>query len=89
MRNYYTELRQAEKLGKSRVRDLIYVFLEEVKEEKDALELDRLMEDLSCLFMINENKELKQMYNELAKELLRWYSKNANVFKAKKNQVRR
>ena len=82
MRNYYTELRQAENLGKSSVRDLIYVFLEEVKEEKDALELDRLMEDISCLFMINENKELKQMYNELAKELLRWYSKNANAFKA-------
>lgn len=82
MRNYYTELRQAEKLGKESVRDLIYVFLEEVKEEKDALELDRLMEDISCLFMINENKELKQMYNELEKELLRWYSKNANAFKA-------
>ena len=82
MRNYYTELRQAEKLGKASVRDLIYVFLEEVKAKKDALELDRLMEDISCLFMINENKELKQMYNELAKELLRWYSKNANAFKA-------
>lgn len=82
MRNYYTELRQAEKLGKANVRDLIYVFLEEVKEEKDALELDRLMEDISCLFMINENKELKTMYNELAKELLRWYKENANAFKA-------
>ena len=82
MRNYYTELRQAEKLGKESVRDLIYVFLEEVKEEKDALELDRLMEDISCLFMINENKELKTMYNELAKELLRWYKENANAFKA-------
>ena len=82
MRNYYTELRQAEKLGKSSVRDLIHVFLEEVKEEKDALELDRLMEDLSCLSMICENKELKQMYKELAKELLHWCSKNANAFKA-------
>lgn len=69
MRNYYTELRQAERLGKSSVRDLIYVFLEEVKEKKDAVELDRLMEDLSCLFMICENKELKQMYNEIAREL--------------------
>ena len=82
MRNYYTELRQAEKLGNASVRDLIYVFLEEVKEEKDALELDRLMEDISCLFMICENKELKQMYNELAKELFSWYSKNASAFKA-------
>ena len=82
MRNYYTELRQAEKLGKASVRDLFYVFLEEVKEEKDALELDRLMEDISCLFMICENKELKKMYNELAKELCRWYSKNASAFKA-------
>ena len=82
MRNYYTELRQAEKLGKASVRDLIYVFLEEVKEEKDALELDRLMEDISCLFVICENKELKKMYNELAKELCRWYSKNASAFKA-------
>ena len=82
MRNYYTELRQAEKLGKASVRDLTYVFLEEVKEEKDALELDRLMEDISCLVMICENKELKKMYNELAKELCRWYSKNASAFKA-------
>lgn len=81
MRNYYTELRQAEKLGKESVRDLIYVFLEEIKEEKDAIELDRFMEDVSCLFMISENKELKQMYNELAKELYSWYSKNANAFK--------
>ena len=69
MRNYYTELRQAERLGKESVRDLIYVFLKEVEEEKDADELDRLMEDLSCLFMICENKELKQMYNEIAREL--------------------
>ena len=69
MRNYYTELRQAERLGKSSVRDLIYVLLEEVKEKNDAVELDRLMEDLSCLFMICENKELKQMYNEIAREL--------------------
>ena len=45
------------------------MFLEEVKEKNDPLELDHLMEDLSCLFMINENKELKQMYNEIAKEL--------------------
>ena len=82
MRNYYTELRQAEKLGKGSVRDLIYVFLEEIKEEKDAIELDRFMEDVSCLFMICENKELKQMYNELAKELLSWYKQNANAFKA-------
>ena len=69
MRNYFTELRQAERLGKSSVRDLIYVFLDEVKEKNDALELDHLMEDLSCLFMMNENKELKQMYNEIAREL--------------------
>ena len=69
MRNYYTELRLAERLGKESVRDLIYVFLKEVKEKKDADELDRLMDDLSCLFMINENKELKQMYNEIAREL--------------------
>ena len=81
MRNYYTELRQAERLGKESVRDLIYVFLAEVKEEKDVNELDRLMEDISCLFMINENKELKQMYNELAPELLRWYKETANAFK--------
>lgn len=71
MRNYFTELRQAEKLGKESVRDLIYVFLKEVKEEKDVNELDRLMTDLSCLFMMNENKELKQMYNEIAEELWR------------------
>ena len=69
MRNYYTELRQAERLGKESVRDLIYVFLKEVKEKKDVDELNRLMDDLSCLFMINENKELKQMYNEIAREL--------------------
>ena len=82
MRNYYTELRQAEKLGTESVRDFIYVFLKEIEEEKDALELDRLMEDISCLSMICENKELKQMYNELAKELCSWYSKNASAFKA-------
>ena len=82
MRNYYTELRQAEKLGKESVRDLIYVFLKEIEEEKDVNELDRFMEDVSCVFMVNENKELKQLYNELAKELLCWYSKNANAFKA-------
>ena len=82
MRNYYAELRQAEKLGKASVRDLIYVFLEEIKEEKDALGLDRLMVDISCLFMICENKELKKMYDELAKELCHWYSKNETAFKA-------
>ena len=71
MRNYFTELRQAERLGKESVRDLIYVFLEEVKKEKDVNEYDHLMEDLSCLFMMNENKELKQMYNEIAEELWR------------------
>ena len=82
MRNYFTELRQAEKLGKESVRDLIYMFLEEVKEEKDLNELDRFMEDVSCLFMINENKELKQMYNELAPELFRWYKETASTFKS-------
>ena len=82
MRNYYTELRQAEKLGKESVKDLIYAFLEGVKEEKDADELDRFMEDVSCVFMINENKELKQLYNELAPKLWIWYCENANTFKA-------
>ena len=71
MRNYFTELRQAERLGKESVRDLIYVLLKEVKEENDANELDRLMTDLSCLFMMNENKELKQIYNKIADELWR------------------
>lgn len=81
MRNYYAELRQAEKLGKSSVRDLIYVFLEEVKEEKDVNELDRLMDNISCLMIISGSKELSKMYGELASEVGRWYSKNANVFK--------
>lgn len=82
MRNYYTELRQAEKLGGASVRDLIYVFLEEVKEKKDANEFERLFEDISCLFMINENKELKQMYNKIAPELCRLYWQNKDAFKA-------
>ena len=81
MRNYYTELRQAEKLGKESVRDLIYVFFKEVIEEKDVNKLDRLMDDVSCVFMINENKELKKLYNELAPKIWDWYSKNANAFK--------
>ena len=78
MRNYYTELRKAEKLGKASVRDLLYVFLEEIKEEKDALELDRLMEDIKCLTIISGSK----MYEELLNELCGWYSKNAYAFKA-------
>ena len=82
MRNYYAELRQAEKLGKASVRDLIYVFLEEVKEKKDALELDRLMEDIKCLTIISGSKKLSKMYDELLNELYGWYSKNANAFKA-------
>lgn len=82
MRNYYTELRQAEKLGKASVRDLLHVFLEEIKEEKDALELDRLMEDISCLIVISGSKELSKMYGELATEIGYWYRNNANVFKA-------
>ena len=82
MRNYYTELRQAERLGKSSVRDLIYVFLNEIEEEKDVDELDRFMDDVSCVFMINENKELKQLYNELAPKLIRWYEETARAFKA-------
>ena len=82
MRNYYTELRQAEKLGKESVRNLIYVFLKEIEEEKDANELDRFMEDVSCVFMVNENKELKQLYNELAPELIRWCKETENAFKA-------
>lgn len=82
MRNYYTELRQAERLGKASVRDLIYVFRKEIEEEKDANELERFIEDVSCVFMINENKELKQMYNEIAPELWHWYKETANAFKA-------
>ena len=81
MRNYFAELRQAEKLGKASVRDLLYVFLEEIKEEKDVNELDRLMEDISCLVIISGSKELSKMYGDLAEEVGRWYSKNANVFK--------
>lgn len=82
MRNYYAELRQAEKLGKASVRDLLYVFLDEIKEEKDVNELDRLMEDISCLIIISGNKALSNMYGDLAGEVGRWYSKNANAFKA-------
>ena len=82
MRNYYTELRQAEKLGKASVRDLLYVFLDEIKEEKDVTELDRLMEDISCLIIISGSKELSNMYRDLAGEVGRWYSKNANAFKS-------
>ena len=82
MRNYYTELRQAERLGKESVRDLIYVFLEEVEEEKDVNELDRFMDDTSCVFMINENKELKKLYNEIAPKLIRWYEETKKAFKA-------
>ena len=82
MRYYYTELRQAERLGKESVRDLIYVLLKEIEEDKDANELERFMEDVSCVFMINENKELKKLYNELAPKLIRWYEETARAFKA-------
>ena len=82
MRNYYAELRQAEKLGKASVRDLLYVFLNEIEEEKDVNELDRLMEDISCLIIISGSKELSKMYVELLREVGRWYSKNVNAFKA-------
>lgn len=81
MRNYYAELRQAEKLGKASVRDLLHVFLEEIKEEKDVNELDRLMDDISCLIIISGSKELSKMYGDLAGGVGRWYSKNANAFK--------
>lgn len=81
MRNYYAELRQAEKLGKASVRDLLHVFLEEIKEEKDVNELDRLMNDISCLIIISGSKELSNMYSDLAGEVGRWYSKNANALK--------
>lgn len=81
MRNYYAELRQAEKLGKASVRDLLHVFLDEIKEEKDVNELDRLLDDISCLMIISGSKELSKMYGELASEVGRWYSKNANAFK--------
>ena len=82
MRNYYAELRQAEKLGKASVRNLLYVFLEEIKEDKDALELDWLMEDIKCLTIISGSKKLSKMYEELSNELCGWYSKNASAFKA-------
>ena len=82
MRNYYAELRHAEKLGKASVRHLLYVFLEEIKEEKDVLELDRLMEDIKCLTFISGSKKLSEMYQQLSNELCGWYSKNANTFKA-------
>ena len=81
MRNYYAELRQAEKLGKASVRDLLYVFLNEIEEEKDVNELDRLMEDISYLIIISGSKELSKMYGELSWEVGRWYSKNVNAFK--------
>ena len=76
MRNYYAELRQAEKLGKASIRDLLYVFLEEIKEEKDALELDRLMEDIKCLTIISGSKKLSKMYEELLNELFYWTREN-------------
>lgn len=82
MRNYYAELRQAEKLGKASVRDLLYVFLEEIKEEKDAPELDRLLNDITCLTIIAGSKELSKMYEELSNELLSWLGENVNYFKA-------
>lgn len=82
MRNYYTELRQAEKLGKASVRDLLYVFLEEIKEEKDVNELDRLLKEITWLTTTAGSVELSKMYAELASEVGYWYRNNANVFKA-------
>ena len=76
MRNYYAELRQAEKLGKASIRDLLYVFLKEIKEEKDALELDRLIEDIKCLTIISGSKKLSKMYEELLNELFYWTHEN-------------
>ena len=81
MRNYFAELRQAEKLGKASVRDLLYVFLEEIKEEKDVNELDRLSNDIECLSVIAGSKELSKMYGELENELLSWLGENVNAFK--------
>ena len=78
MRNYYAELRQAEKLGKANVRNLVYVFLDEIKEEKDTNELDRLLDAITCLTVIAGSKELCKMYGELAYELLSWVGENAN-----------
>ena len=82
MRNYYAELRQAEKVGKASVRDLLHVFLDEIKTEKDVLELDRLLNDINCLTIIAGSKELSKMYEELSNELLSWLGENANAFKA-------
>ena len=82
MRNYYSELRRAEKLGKSCVRALFYVFLDEMKAAKDVLELDWLQEDIKCLATFSESKELSKMYQELSKELYSWFRENENLFKA-------
>ena len=82
MRNYYEEFRKAEKLGKSFVRDLFYVFLDEIKAEKDVLELDWLQEDIKCLATFSESKKLSEMYQELSKELYSWFRENENLFKA-------
>ena len=82
MRNYYAELSQAEKLGKSSVRDLLHVFLAEIKEEKDVNELYRLLDDITWLTTIAGSTELSKMYAELAGEVGYWYRNNANVFKA-------
>ena len=81
MRNYYSELRRAEKLGKTSVRDLLYVFLDEIKAEKDAIELDRLLNDINCLTIIAGSKELSKMYEKLSNELLTWLGENVNAFK--------
>ena len=81
MRNYYAELRQAEKLGKASVRDLLHVFLEKIKEEKDVNELDRLSNDIECLSVIAGSNELSKMYVELENELLSWLGENVNAFK--------
>lgn len=81
MRNYYAELRQAEKVGKASVRDLFYVFLDEIKTEKDVLELDRLLNDIECLTVIAGSKELSKMYEKLSSELLSWLGENASAFK--------
>ena len=82
MRNYYSELRRAEKLGGALVRDLFHVFLDEIKSEKDVLELDWLQEDIKCLATFSESKELSEMYQELSKELYSWFRENENLFKA-------
>ena len=71
MRDYFKEFRKAEKLGASYVKDLFYVFLDDIESEKNVGEVNRLHNDITCCAIFSDRKT-QRIYGEIGDKLAYW-----------------